>query len=139
MIGSTVTAAAQNNQSYIVVPNTTYQLDYGIVQPYGYANITFNYSNSGQSFTVNANCQQDLLNGQVPKTPQQAQLLNAACQVAFGGFQSKGACHPMAGEKQFREEGRKGSSGMTPVESQQLEAGSPRLVRLKLLESLAVP
>lgn len=89
LIGSTVTAASNNNQSYIVVPNTTYQLDYGTVQPYDYANITFNYSsNSGQSFTVNANCQQGILNGQVPSTPQQAQLLNAACQVAFGGFQS---------------------------------------------------
>jgi hypothetical protein len=88
LIGSTVTTASKNNQSYIVVPNTTYQLDYGTVQPYDYTNITFNYSNRGQGFTVNANCQQGLLNGQVPSTPQQAQLLNAACQVAFGGFKS---------------------------------------------------
>ena len=31
-----------------------------------------------------ANCQQGLLDGQVPSTPDQAQLLNAACQVAYG-------------------------------------------------------
>jgi len=31
-----------------------------------------------------ANCQQGLLDGQVPSTASQAQLLNAACQVAYG-------------------------------------------------------
>jgi hypothetical protein len=32
-----------------------------------------------------ANCQAGLLNGQVPATAAQAQLLNAVCQVAYGG------------------------------------------------------
>jgi hypothetical protein len=31
-----------------------------------------------------ANCQQGLLNGQIPATGNQAQLLNAVCQVAYG-------------------------------------------------------
>jgi hypothetical protein len=31
-----------------------------------------------------ANCQQGLLNGQVPNSASQAQLLNAVCQVAYG-------------------------------------------------------
>jgi hypothetical protein len=31
-----------------------------------------------------ANCQQGLLNGQVPSSSSQAQLLNAVCQVAYG-------------------------------------------------------
>jgi hypothetical protein len=31
-----------------------------------------------------ANCQDGLLNGQVPSNADQAQLLNAVCQVAYG-------------------------------------------------------
>jgi len=30
------------------------------------------------------NCQQGLLNGQIPSNASQAQFLNAACQVAYG-------------------------------------------------------
>jgi hypothetical protein len=78
-----VSNAIDNNQDYIAVPSTNYQLAYGSVQPQG-TNVTFNYTDSGQTLTVNADCQNGLLNGTPPATPEQAQLLNAACQVAFG-------------------------------------------------------
>lgn len=37
-----------------------------------------------RSLGVAPNCQQGLLNGQIPIDADQAQLLNAACQVAYG-------------------------------------------------------
>jgi hypothetical protein len=45
---------------------------------------SFNYNVDGQQLMGAANCQQGLLNGQVPGTSDQAQLLNAVCQVAYG-------------------------------------------------------
>jgi len=39
---------------------------------------------NGSEYQLSADCQQGLINGQQPQSADQAQLLNAACQVAFG-------------------------------------------------------
>jgi len=46
--------------------------------------VSFNYLVNGTQLMGAANCQQGLLNGQIPNNASQAQLLNAACQVAYG-------------------------------------------------------
>ena len=79
-----VDAAANNSSPVIVVPNTSYELNYGSVEAVGSAGVSFNYNVDGSALMGAANCQQGLLNGQVPGTPDQAQLLNAVCQVAYG-------------------------------------------------------
>jgi hypothetical protein len=79
-----VDAAANNSSTYIVVPNTSYELNYGSVEGVGSYGASFNYNVDGQQLMGAANCQQGLLNGQVPGTSDQAQLLNAVCQVAYG-------------------------------------------------------
>jgi hypothetical protein len=38
----------------------------------------------GTALTMNANCRQGTLNGRDPNTAAEAELLNAACQVAYG-------------------------------------------------------
>jgi hypothetical protein len=68
----------------IVVPATSYELNYGSVEAVGSYGASFNYNVDGSSLMGAANCQQGLLNGQVPGTADQAQLLNAVCQVAYG-------------------------------------------------------
>ncbi|WP_156796664.1 hypothetical protein [Cyanobium sp. PCC 7001] len=84
-IGSLVNAAADQQSTVIVVPNTSIQLNYGSVESVGTAGVSFNYSLGGEGqLTGAANCQQGLLDGQVPATVDQAQLLNAVCQVAYG-------------------------------------------------------
>ncbi|MEB3159718.1 MAG: hypothetical protein VKK03_09710 [Synechococcus sp.] len=80
-----VNSAADNQKTVIVVPGSTYQLNYGSVESVGLYGASFSY-NLGDGVNLNgaANCQAGLLNGQVPATAPQAQLLNAVCQVAYG-------------------------------------------------------
>jgi hypothetical protein len=84
-ISSLVNDAANNQKTVIVVPGSTFQLDYGSVEGVGSYGASFSY-NLGQGGMLNGavNCQAGLLNGQVPGTAAQAQLLNAVCQVAYG-------------------------------------------------------
>ncbi|WP_398329018.1 hypothetical protein [Vulcanococcus sp.] len=79
-----VDAASDNSSTVIVVPDTSYELNYGSVEGVGSYGVSFNYNVDGSSLMGAANCQQGLLNGQVPGTSDQAQLLNAVCQVAYG-------------------------------------------------------
>jgi hypothetical protein len=92
-IGSLATAAAIHNAvnaaiaeqtTAIVVPESTYQLIYGSVQPTGSATIGFAVTANGNTYQLTADCSSGLLNGEDPASAAEAQLLNAACQVAFG-------------------------------------------------------
>ncbi|MEA5412099.1 hypothetical protein VB737_10015 [Synechococcus sp. BA-120 BA3] len=84
IINSAVDAAVASSQTVIVVPNTEYQLLFGTVQPTGTSTVAFDVSANGSVYQLSADCQSGLLNGQVPGNAQEAELLNAACQVAFG-------------------------------------------------------
>lgn len=84
VIGGLVNAAADAQSTVIMVPNTTYELDYSSVEAVGSYGVSFNYLVNGTQLMGAANCQQGLLNGQIPNNASQAQLLNAACQVAYG-------------------------------------------------------
>lgn len=84
MIGGLVNAAAAQSSPVFLVPQTSYQLNYGSVESVGTYGVSFNYLVNGTQLLGAANCQQGLLNGQVPSNGDQAQLLNAVCQVAYG-------------------------------------------------------
>ena len=84
VIGGLVNAAADAQSPVIMVPNTTYELDYGSVEAVGSYGVSFNYLVNGTQLMGGANCQQGLLNGQIPNNANSAQLLNAVCQVAYG-------------------------------------------------------
>ena len=84
IINNAVDAAVASNQTTIVVPNTDYQLLYGTIQPSGSSAVSFDVSAGDSTYQLSADCQSGLLNGQVPASAQEAELLNAACQVAFG-------------------------------------------------------
>ena len=80
-----VNNAAAQQSTVIVVPETQYQLNYGSVEAVGTQGASFAYTLSGGATLQGAvNCKQGLLNGQVPQTAANAQLVNAVCQVAFG-------------------------------------------------------
>jgi len=85
-ITSLVNTAAAQQSPVFVVPQTTYQLNYGSVEAVGTGGASFFYSVDGgvNQLFGGANCQQGLLDGQVPASAAEAQLLNAVCQVAFG-------------------------------------------------------
>ena len=86
--GAAITALVNNaaavQSPVIVVPQTNYQLNYGSVEAVGTYGASFSYLDNGMPVYGGANCQQGLLNGQIPANGNQAQLLNAVCQVAYG-------------------------------------------------------
>lgn len=84
-INAAVTSAIDGKQTTIVVPDSTYRLDYGSVQAPNDHVVTFVVDRDGRSFNMDADCSDGELNGHAPTNAAEAQLLNAACQVAFGG------------------------------------------------------
>jgi hypothetical protein len=83
VIDSLVDSAVSNQTTYIVVPDSNYSLYYSSVQPSGDV-VSFQAYNGSSTQTFSADCRAGLLNGQQPSSGSEAQLLNAACQVAFG-------------------------------------------------------
>ena len=84
IINDAVDAAVDNQTTYIVVPNTSFQLLYGTVQPSGTDGVSFDVTADGSTYQLSADCKSGMLNGREPNTAQEAELLNAACQVAYG-------------------------------------------------------
>jgi hypothetical protein len=84
LINSAVDAAINDQVTYIVVPNTSYQLLYGSVTPSGSASVSFAVTANGSTYQLTADCQAGTINGQDPASAAEAELLNAACQVAYG-------------------------------------------------------
>ena len=85
VITDLVNQASAQQSSVIEVPDSNYQLNYGTVDAVGNSGANFSYSvASSAPVQGGANCQEGLLDGQVPSSAAQAQLLNAACQVAYG-------------------------------------------------------
>ncbi|APD47259.1 hypothetical protein KQ302_11545 [Synechococcus sp. CS-602] len=84
IINNAVDNAVSSNQTYIVVPNSDYQLLYGSVQPSGTDVVSFAVNENGETYQLSADCNAGLIDGQEPQSADEAELLNAACQVAFG-------------------------------------------------------
>ncbi|MEB3184233.1 MAG: hypothetical protein VKN15_07570, partial [Cyanobacteriota bacterium] len=84
-INSAVNDAIAASQTVIVVPQSTYQLYYNSVEPSGDQTISFvAVPGGGEAQTFSADCNNGSLNGDQPAGAAEAELLNAACQVAFG-------------------------------------------------------
>ena len=79
VIGGLISSAFQSKTRTIAVPNSSYQLDYDSVRVDG-SIVTFRVDGAPMS----ADCTSGFLNGHAPTSRGQAQLVNAACTVAFG-------------------------------------------------------
>ena len=84
IINDAVNSAINSNSTTIVVPNSTYQLLFGTVTPSGGTSVSFDVIADGSTYSLTADCNAGTLNGSVPASAAEAELLNAACQVAFG-------------------------------------------------------
>jgi len=83
VINSLVNSAQSQQVSYIVVPSSDYSLYYPSITATGDV-VTFEADDGYETVRYSANCRQGTLNGGTPRDANEAQLLNAACQVAFG-------------------------------------------------------
>jgi plastocyanin len=82
-ITSSVNAAAAQQSTVIVVPQTGYQLNYASVQAIAPDSVSFTWSSGAVTQAAIGQCRQGTLNG-IPATAVNAHLLNAACVVAYG-------------------------------------------------------
>ena len=83
-INKAIDDAINSYTPYIVVPKTNYKLLYGTELPSGDESVSFAVQVNSTDYQLNANCKQGTLNGQQPINIEEAELLNAACQVAYG-------------------------------------------------------
>lgn len=83
-VAAAVNAAADQQATVIVVPQTAYQLNYASVRAVAPASVTFTYGLNGVTVAASGDCRNGLLNGQVVAGADAAQLLNAACVIAYG-------------------------------------------------------
>ncbi|MFM7549542.1 MAG: hypothetical protein ACKO8I_11880 [Cyanobacteriota bacterium] len=84
VITNAVNQAIASSQPTIMVQDAGYTLYYNSVEPTGDQAISFTAATGNTAFEATGNCRQGELNGREPASAAQAQLLNAACQVAFG-------------------------------------------------------
>ena len=84
LIGAAVASAQRSQAPTISVPDSSYQLVYGSVQAETDNGIRFLVSRDGVTYQMDADCRDGELNGYAPNDRSEAQLLNAACQVAYG-------------------------------------------------------
>ena len=84
IIAAAINEAVNNDSPTIAVTDSPYQLVYGSVAPIGSDGVRFTFLYEGESYEGRAECTSGMLNGRSPENPEEAQLLNAACQVAFG-------------------------------------------------------
>ncbi len=86
-IANSVNSAAAQQSTVFVVPQTSYQLNYATVVAAPPSGVSFVYGANGVTLTAQGDCQSGLLNGQPASGFEAAQLLNAACVVAYGSGQ----------------------------------------------------
>lgn len=79
VLGALLTTAMTNNTQYVVVPNTSYALQYDTIQTNG--NMAY-FTVDGRQASVD--CKAGTLNFKTPGTTAEAELVNAACIYAFG-------------------------------------------------------
>ena len=84
VINAAVNDAVNDHVSYITVPNSNYDLMYGTVAPSGSDVVSFDVFTGETAITMRADCRRGTLNGSTPNSAGEAELLNAACQVAYG-------------------------------------------------------
>ena len=84
IINAAVDDAVESHTTTIVVPNTDYRLLYGSVEPVNDQTVSFSIESGDREVALEADCKRGTLDGRNPSTSQEAELLNTACQVAFG-------------------------------------------------------
>jgi hypothetical protein len=84
IITDLVDDAINDQVTSITVPDTSYELYYPSIEPTSSDAVSFAVDTGSGVVQMTADCRQGTLDGRVPATAAEAQLLNAACEVAYG-------------------------------------------------------
>ncbi|WP_254966532.1 hypothetical protein [Cyanobium sp. CH-040] len=86
IVNNAMNNAIRQSRPTLAVPNSNWQLYYGTVQPVDDTLVTFVVNNGTNHFQMQADCDDGLLNGEVPTTYAEAELINTACQITYGSI-----------------------------------------------------
>jgi hypothetical protein len=78
-------AVAESADSF-AVPNSDFEIFHASIRPIGERVIEFNFAYDQESFLAKADCELGLLNDEEPSGLDEAELMHAACSLAFGSF-----------------------------------------------------
>lgn len=84
LISAAIAMAQRSQAPTITVPSSSYELNYRSVQAETDNGIRFLVKRDGVTYQMDADCRDGELNGYAPNNLAEAQLLNAACQIAYG-------------------------------------------------------
>ncbi|MEB3256494.1 MAG: hypothetical protein VKJ05_08925 [Synechococcaceae cyanobacterium] len=83
-INAAVDSAIASSRPTIEVADSGYSLAINSIEPSGDGQVRFSAVSGPTRFEASADCHTGALNGREPASAAQAELLNAACQVAYG-------------------------------------------------------
>ncbi len=86
IVNNAVNNAIRQQQPTVRVPQSNYNLYYGSVEPIDNTVVNFVVDNQGLKYQMQADCTDGLLNGEVPTTLAEAELINTACQITYGSI-----------------------------------------------------
>ncbi len=86
IVNNAINKSIQQRQPTVQVPRSTYNLYYGSVEPIDDTTVNFVVDNGGMKYQMQADCSDGLLNGEVPTSLAEAELINTACQVTYGSI-----------------------------------------------------
>jgi hypothetical protein len=85
-IYSSVDTAVNSNEESILVQNTDFKIFHDSVKPLSDNEIEFYFQHEDSVYLAKADCEQGLLNEEQPSAIDEAELMHAACTIAFSPF-----------------------------------------------------
>lgn len=95
VIQQSVDAAVASNSRYMDVPNSEFRIYHASISPIGPEEIEFDFEIDGDTYRAKADCKNGLLNDETPSALDEAELMHAACTIAFSSLSEVQATVPI--------------------------------------------
>lgn len=86
VIQQSMDEAVASSADSFAVPNSDFEIFHASIRPIAERVIEFNFAYEEESYLAKADCEQGLLNDEEPSALEEAELMHAACSLAFGSF-----------------------------------------------------
>lgn len=94
VIQQSVDSAVASNSRYMDVPNSEFRIYHASISPIGPEEIEFDFEIDGDTYRAKADCKNGLLNDETPSALDEAELMHAACTIAFSSLSDDQASSP---------------------------------------------
>lgn len=86
VIQQSMDEAVASSADSFAVPNSDFEIFHASIRPIRERVIEFNFAYEEESYLAKADCELGLLNDEEPSALEEAELMHAACSLAFGSF-----------------------------------------------------